>query len=64
MPIEDALEKIGMVVEGYTTQEAAFELAQKYNVEMPITFTMHRLLHGETEAERMHKYPYGQERKT
>jgi glycerol-3-phosphate dehydrogenase (NAD(P)+) len=51
MPIEDALKKIGMVVEGYTTQEAAFELAQKYNVEMPITFTMHRLFNGEIEAE-------------
>lgn len=51
MPIDQALEKIGMVVEGYTTQEAVNELALKYNVEMPITFTLHRLLEGETSAE-------------
>ena len=51
MPIDQALEKIGMVVEGYTTQEAVNELAIKYNVEMPITYTLHRLLLGEITAE-------------
>ena len=50
-PIKEALDKIGMVVEGYTTQEAANELALKYNVEMPITFTLHKLLSGEADAE-------------
>ena len=51
MPIEKALEKIGMVVEGYTTQEAVNELAVKYNIEMPITSTLHRLLLGDITAE-------------
>ena len=51
MPIDQALEKIGMVVEGYTTQEAVNELALKYNVEMPITTTLHRLLLGEITAD-------------
>ena len=51
MPMDKALDKIGMVVEGYTTQEAVNELAQKYNVEMPITTTLHKLLSGETDAE-------------
>ena len=51
MPIDQALEKIGMVVEGYTTQEAVNELAIKYNVEMPITSTLHRLLLSEITAE-------------
>ena len=51
MPIDQALERIGMVVEGYTTQEAVNELALKYNVEMPITSTLHKLLEGETSAE-------------
>ena len=51
VPIEQALKKIGMVVEGYTTQEAVNELAFKYNVEMPITTTLHQLLVGETSAE-------------
>ncbi len=51
MPIEKALEKISMVVEGYTTQEAVNELAVKYNIEMPITSTLHRLLLGDITAE-------------
>ena len=51
LPIDEALKKIGMVVEGYTTQEAVNELAIKYNVEMPITSTLHRLLLGEITAE-------------
>ncbi len=51
MDIESALKKIGMVVEGYTTQEAVTELADKYNVEMPITNTLHKLLLGEIDAD-------------
>ncbi|MBO5994908.1 MAG: NAD(P)H-dependent glycerol-3-phosphate dehydrogenase [Firmicutes bacterium] len=51
MDIDSALEKIGMVVEGYTTQVAATELADKYNVEMPITNTLHKLLLGEIDAD-------------
>ena len=34
---EEAQREIGMVVEGYHALEAAVELSQKYNVEMPIT---------------------------
>ncbi len=51
MDMDQALERIGMVVEGYTTQEAVNELAIKYKVEMPITTTLHKLLLGETGAE-------------
>lgn len=51
MDTESALDKIGMVVEGFTTQEAVNCLALKYNVEMPITSTLHKLLQGETDAE-------------
>ncbi len=51
MDTESALQKIGMVVEGYTTQEAANELSKIHNIEMPITNTMHRLLSGEVDAE-------------
>ena len=51
MDTENALKKIGMVVEGYTTQEAVYVLAEKYNTEMPITAALHRLLKGETDAE-------------
>lgn len=51
MQKDPALERIGMIVEGYTTQEAVNELASKYNVEMPISVTLHKLLLGETDAE-------------
>ena len=51
MDTESALQKIGMVVEGYTTQEAANELSKIHNIDMPITNTMHRLLNGEVDAE-------------
>ena len=51
MDTETALNKIGMVVEGYTTQEAVSELALSYDIEMPITQTLHKLLKGETGAE-------------
>ncbi|MBQ7703705.1 MAG: NAD(P)-dependent glycerol-3-phosphate dehydrogenase [Firmicutes bacterium] len=47
MSTEDALNKVGMIVEGYTTQEATCLLADKYGVEMPISKTMHLLLKGE-----------------
>ena len=51
MDTETALNKIGMVVEGYTTQESVNELALRHNIEMPISQTLHKLLKGETGAE-------------
>lgn len=47
MPPEKAKEKIGMVVEGIFTCEAAYELANKVGVEMPITESIYRCLHGQ-----------------
>ena len=35
--LEETLKEVHMVVEGVTNAKAAFELAKKYNVEMPIT---------------------------
>lgn len=40
----DAIEKVGMVVEGITTTYAAYELAKSLDVEMPIVFAMHDML--------------------
>ena len=37
MRYEDAEREIGMVVEGYHALEAAIEMSERYNVEMPIT---------------------------
>ncbi len=47
---DEAVEKIGMVVEGITTAEAAAKLARKYHVEMPITKCINACVHGELTA--------------
>ncbi|MDR2609999.1 MAG: NAD(P)-dependent glycerol-3-phosphate dehydrogenase [Clostridiales Family XIII bacterium] len=47
MPPEEAKEKIGMVVEGITTAEAAYALAQKHGVEVPITEAICKVVRGE-----------------
>lgn len=44
--VQEALETVRMVVEGYTTAKAAFNLMQQYNVVMPITEQAHRVLYG------------------
>ncbi|WP_445492183.1 NAD(P)H-dependent glycerol-3-phosphate dehydrogenase [Niallia sp. 03133] len=43
-PLEEVLENMGMVVEGIRTTKAAYQLAQKYNVEMPITTALYNVL--------------------
>ncbi len=49
---EEALQEIGMVVEGYHALEAAMELSQKYKVEMPITKAVYDVIkNGKTPRE-------------
>ena len=45
MSYEDASRKIGMVVEGYYALEAAMALSKKYNVSLPITEAVYRVIH-------------------
>jgi glycerol-3-phosphate dehydrogenase (NAD(P)+) len=42
-----AMERVGMVVEGVFTAEAAVELAAELDVEMPITESVHRIVNGQ-----------------
>ncbi|XQY90416.1 NAD(P)H-dependent glycerol-3-phosphate dehydrogenase [Metabacillus sp. HB246100] len=42
--LDEVLENMGMVVEGVRTTKAAFQLAQKYNVKMPITEALYDVL--------------------
>ncbi len=42
--LEDVLAGMKSVAEGVTTTKAAYELAKRYNVEMPITTTIHAIL--------------------
>lgn len=50
LSVPDAVEKVGMTVEGITATLCAHELAQKMNVEMPITNQIYRVIQGETDA--------------
>ena len=47
---KEATEKIGMIVEGFFTTEAAYELAQKAGVEMPITENIYHVINGTIDA--------------
>jgi glycerol-3-phosphate dehydrogenase (NAD(P)+) len=52
MPVDRALNEVGMVVEGYYTVRAAVELAAENKVEMPITETVAQVLfHGKKPGE-------------
>lgn len=42
--VEEALEEIGMVVEGVNTTKSAYELSKKINIEMPITHELYKVL--------------------
>lgn len=43
-PLNQILNEMGMVVEGVRTTKAAFQLSQKYKVEMPITEGLYQVL--------------------
>jgi glycerol-3-phosphate dehydrogenase (NAD(P)+) len=47
MDPKDAMDRVGMVVEGIFTAEAAVELASGLNVELPITESVYRVVKGE-----------------
>jgi glycerol-3-phosphate dehydrogenase (NAD(P)+) len=42
--LQEALDNMGMVVEGVRTTKAAYQLAAKYEVKMPITETLYKVL--------------------
>ncbi|WP_113928657.1 NAD(P)H-dependent glycerol-3-phosphate dehydrogenase [Bacillus sp. P14.5] len=44
MNLQDVLNEMGMVVEGVRTTKAAHQLAEKYNVQMPITQALYDVL--------------------
>lgn len=43
--LEEAIEEVGMVVEGATTIKAAYKLSEKYDIYMPITKELYRVLY-------------------
>lgn len=42
--LDETLNEVHMVVEGVNTAKAAYDLSKKYNVEMPITEAINRVL--------------------
>lgn len=42
---DEAIKEIGMVVEGIKTTKSAYKLAEKYNVDMPITRELYKVLY-------------------
>ncbi len=42
---EEAIEEIGMVVEGIKTTKSAYKLSEKYNIDLPITGELYRVLY-------------------
>ena len=63
MKPEEATKKVGMVVEGMFTTEAAYELAKKAEVEMPITEGIYRIIKGEVSAKEAAEELMGRDRK-
>lgn len=63
MAPDEATEKVGMVVEGMFTAEAAYELAKRENVEMPITEAIYRAIRGEITAADAVEILMGREKK-
>lgn len=50
MDPKEATKKVGMVVEGMFTTEAAYDLAKREQVEMPITQQLYNVINGTTAA--------------
>lgn len=60
---KDAVNQIGMVVEGFYTTDAAFDLARRESIEMPITETIHKIIHDEIDAKEAVEILMGREMK-
>ena len=63
MAPEAAVSEVGMVVEGFYTADAAYELAKRVGVEMPITDCIYECIHGRLTAVEAVEILMGRERK-
>lgn len=63
MDPKEATEKVGMVVEGMFTTEAAYDLAKREQVEMPITEQLYNVVNGKTSAADAEAMLMGREKK-
>ena len=63
MDPKEATEKVGMVVEGMFTTEAAYDLADREGVEMPITDQLYKVINGKTNAKEAVELLMGRDKK-
>lgn len=63
MAPDEAVKNVGMVVEGMFTAEAAYELADRLGVEMPITNEIYKLIKGQITGKEAVMNLMGRERK-
>lgn len=61
--VADAVEKVGMVVEGLSTAEAANAIAEKLQIEMPITQCIYGMIQGSISAQDAVEILMGRKRK-
>ena len=61
--LEETLEKVGMVVEGLNSLEAAIELEQKYGLNLPIIDTVSAIISGKTSAKEAVPALFGRSKK-
>ena len=64
MDPEQAVKEVGMVVEGFYTTDAAYELAKRVGVEMPITECIYDCIHGRLDAREAVEILMGRTRKS
>lgn len=51
MSVDEAIEKVGMVVEGIRTTEATKILSERYDIDMPITDALYRVIYKDANVE-------------
>lgn len=64
MTCDEALEAVGMVVEGHATAKSAHALARKFHVEMPIAAAVYRVIYEDVPARKALEELLSRERKS
>lgn len=63
MSVEEAIEKTGMVVEGIKTTKSVYDLSQKYNVEMPISEEIYKIIYENKDVKEATESLMGRDKK-
>lgn len=61
---QEAVKKVGMVVEGVNVLPATISLAKRYDIEMPIIFAVNNIINGTTKASNITRFLMQRSKKT